>query len=271
MKSIYDNIDLMHVKEQEIVGQNRHQFIYGFNNDERTSFLESLEYAYPIINHNYSPMVIYMLGYSLPNINAKDENIDRVKLSLISREFLNLSIVYNISNRLESSNIIDFNTFLSSSNSYLFLIPNADITDINSFSKFGEKVKNAMDIYTKCYKELLEKNSISFSDLSIQMPFIDAVEFTSYVKNLLGNKAYFSLIFDHKEDIPNASTSAINSFISSRINKDISIKVVTEAGRWNNMYDLSGNIIENIHDFGEVELDDNKKVYTKRHNRSRKI
>ena len=269
MKNIYDNADLMHLKEQEIMGQNRHQFIYGQATDERTSFLEGLEYAYPIIDHNYRPMAIYMMDYSLPNVDRDIESVTRMKLILISEKFLNLSIVYNISNRIAFNRSLNFNTYAFNSSSYSNLISNTEINNITNFLQFSQKIKNIMDLYSCFYKGILND---SFNvNTPIDLPFIDAVEFVSDIKDLLGNKAYFSLIFDNKEDISEISTIAINNFIDKRINKDISIKVATEPGKWKTVYDLDGNMIEDIHDYGEVELDNNKRVYMKKYNRIKKV
>lgn len=51
--------------KEQIMESNRHQFIYGYDGEERTKFLQSLETDYPISINMSNPMAIYMKDYSL--------------------------------------------------------------------------------------------------------------------------------------------------------------------------------------------------------------
>jgi hypothetical protein len=82
------------------------------------------------------------------------------------------------------------------------------------------------------------------------------------IKKLINRDSYFVIIING-DIISNVAKMAVNNLLGSRINKDISIKVFCEPGKWNVSYDLNGNIINNIHDYGIVNFDDSEKEYTR--------
>lgn len=80
----------------------------------------------------------------------------------------------------------------------------------------------------------------------------------------LHNDSYFGFIIDHQTPFRLATTKAINIYAASRCNRDISIKVALAPDEWETYYDMSGNLVEAIHDYGVVELDNSFKQYVKR-------
>ena len=77
-------------------------------------------------------------------------------------------------------------------------------------------------------------------------------------------QSYFGIIFDKKCDMSISSIQAINNLIGARINSDISIKVATEPDGWKTYCDVNGKYIENIHDYGIIQLDNSYTSYTKK-------
>ena len=52
--------------------------------------------------------------------------------------------------------------------------------------------------------------------------------------------------------------------VGKRINADISMKVACQPGEWETYYDLSGQFVQCVHDYGVVELDDSLNQYVKK-------
>ena len=94
--------------------------------------------------------------------------------------------------------------------------------------------------------------------------FMELDSFMHYYKKLLNNKSYFSVIVDQQSPISSLSKRAINDVVGKRINADISMKVACQPDEWETYYDLNGQIVEAVHDYGVVELDDSLSQYVKK-------
>lgn len=98
----------------------------------------------------------------------------------------------------------------------------------------------------------------------IPIPFLQLDLFIAQFKRALNNNSYFGIIIDKQQDIAVSSTKAINFLIGGRINKDISMKIAIQPDNWDTYLDPNGQLIEAIHDYGTVELDDSNREYTKK-------
>ena len=95
----------------------------------------------------------------------------------------------------------------------------------------------------------------------MKIPFLDINSFTQKIKEMLNNNSYFCIIADQQEPISIYSQQALNSLINMRINSNLSLKIACNKDEWKTYYDLSGLLIENVHDYTELDLDE--KVYKK--------
>ena len=252
-------------QKQEIMGQSRHQFIYGYDSEERTQFLKSLVDDYPIKMDENSPMAIYMDEFALPNIEIKNENIDKIRLCTISREYLNFSIAYNIMDQLRKQvDIEKINNrneeFLDFINRILMRRSNSKITSYDEFCKILNESRN---FYSKYYQQYIldDVKNMDIDSLKIQFLVLDML--INHLKEMLNNNSYFGIIIDSKNSMPMISTNAINGLIASRINRNLSMKVSCQIENWQSYYDLNGVIVEYVHDYGIVELDDNYSKHVK--------
>ena len=80
---------------KQIMEENRHQFIYGYNTEGRHVFLKDLERTYPILADSNAPVAIYMEDFSLPLSKPTNETINSGTVRLIANEFLDFSISEN--------------------------------------------------------------------------------------------------------------------------------------------------------------------------------
>lgn len=57
------------------------------------------------------------------------------------------------------------------------------------------------------------------------------------------------------------SYKAINNLIGSRINRDVSVNILTEPDTWKTYVDQQGQFIESTHDYENVEYDDSSRKH----------
>ena len=244
--------------KREIMGQNRHQFIYGYNNGKRKKFLSELSIEFPIMIDCNIPMCIYLREFGLPKISNDD--VDKNKLISLSREYLSFAIAYEI--LLKSKSNVD-NALL-----------NVRIKNLIKFFCY-DNIKNNMDglidafleskeFYMSYYLEYLNNGYLDKSINDIAVPFLDLEWFISQYKKELNNQAYFCILLDKIFDISSSSIMAVNDLIGSRNNGNISMKVVVEPGKWDSYALSNGQYIESIHDYDSIELDDSGKKYIKK-------
>ena len=87
--------------KKQIMEQSRHHFIYGNNNEDRSGFIKSIVDDYPIIMNEDRPMAVYLGDTGLPKIYDSIEN-NRLRMNIISREYLHLNIADSIIGRTDN-------------------------------------------------------------------------------------------------------------------------------------------------------------------------
>ena len=243
----------------EIIGQSRHQFIYGENGEERQSILRGLANDNPIVCDQNEPGAIYLENDYLSG-GESVYHIDSYKKLAISREHFNFAVAGKL---LEEALSTDLNArsdeFLSRINR-LFVDNEQSIDDLDSLVRVLYQTRN---FYRDGYKTYLETGVFpSLEELPIK--FMELDSFMHYYKKLLNNKSYFSVVVDQQKPISSLSKRAINDVVGKRINADISMKVACQPDEWETYYDLSGQFVQCVHDYGVVELDDSLNQYVKK-------
>lgn len=232
--------------------ENRHQFIYGNNKEEREKILKQLTDTNKITKNNNTPSVIYMKDFSLPIIENKVK-IDNDNANILAREHLNFSIAYNIlTTVLNQITEIEDKDLLERIN---ILFVNKNHNKICTIQELTEELKISMDYYKDKYIEYMKTGNWNINIDELSICFIDINPLINYLKIALNNNSYFALIFDIKEEMSIHSTLAINEYIAKRINDNISIKVACNPNDWKCYYGLSGIRIDDTHDYGTIELD----------------
>ena len=243
----------------EIIGQSRHQFIYGENGKRREDILRGIVLDNPIVCDQNEPGAIYLENDYLTGGESVYQ-IDSYKKLAISREHFNFTLCGKL---LSDALSLDLNArsdeFLSRINR-LFVDNGQSIDDLESLVRV---LYQARDFYKDGYKTYLETGEFPSID-ALPIRFMDLNSFMHYYKKLLNNKSYFSVIVDQQKPISSLSKRAINDIVGRRINSDISMKVACCPDEWETFYDLNGQIVEATHDYGVVELDDSLSQYVKR-------
>lgn len=252
----------MGIQHEIIMEQSRHLWIYGENGEKRASFLRTLETLYPIKANENVPMAIYMDSFVLPRVEEKVSRYDKDLLNIVARNHTEFAFAENILRRIVASKNLEFqwDEFLNKMNR-LFL--NRAFENIKSPEELLQALKEARKFYEHYYVALLrDDKKENINTLKIQ--FLEVSGFVHYVKKYLHNDAYFGFIIDHQAPFPLETTKAINLYAASRCNSDISMKVALESEKWETYYDMSGRLVEAVHDYGIIELDDSLKKYMKR-------
>lgn len=259
----YENEEyLQHV----IMDQSRHQFIHGYDGIQRKQFLENMASHYPIVLDKESPMSIYVTEFGLPKISTCNSDLSKNKIDLISSEFLHFSIASDILLKAKATNDVTMlneriKKLIETLNKCSINKDYASIIDINDLIRI---LLQSKEFYKKCYIEYYGSGTETMSINDIALPFLQFDMFIRQLKSAINNESYFGIIIDKQNDIALSSTRAINDLVGGRINKDISMKIATEPDRWDSYRDSNGQIIESIHDYGTVELDDSQFQYLKR-------
>ncbi|MDD6879631.1 MAG: hypothetical protein PUD59_05375 [bacterium] len=245
---------------QEIIEQNRHLVIYGYDENKRTSFFKKLEEIYPIKINRYSPSAIYMEDYYLPNIKVENKTYSQKEI-IIATEHLSFSIAYNITKKL--CQLEQFNDLEKRMKKLLTKInkmfANNNYANIKDFDELLQILIRFQEFYKNLFITLNNDSDEKMNTNNIAMPFIDVEQYLKYIKEFIQNDSYFALIFENNSNVPNITKRAINNYITCRCNNEISIKVVTEINNWDTYYGLNNIHADYIHDYDIIELDNNVK------------
>ncbi len=248
--------------KNEIIGQSRHQFIYGYESDARTSFLKSFEDDFDVVVGEDSPIAIYMKDYYFPKVCISD-GIDKFRLHQVSREYFNLALIRNIITRIKSKsdllydeNILKFLTQLS--------IITSDHSSYISLDDFEKDLINSLEFYSLYHDRLVSGSSSLPNIVDVKIPFVMPEMVISKIKKMIVNKSYFGIIIDGNSDFSTDTYKLVNGYVTRRINSDLSMKVVTDPEKWFTYYDNGGEFAEAVHDYGIVELDSSYSDHTKK-------
>lgn len=252
--------------KHEIMGQSRHQFIYGYDNEKRKSFFHELDKDFPIKIDCNSPMAIYISEFGLPKIPIHNSELDANKIDILSSEYLSFIIAFTI--LLKSKENID-GDLLNLRIAGLLDILNKDCinpghSEISSLDDLIRVLEQSKEFYRTYYIDYIQNGKEDKSINDIALPFLQIEMFISQYKRALNNKSYFGIILDRCQDISLSSTKAVNFLVGTRINSDISMKVVVEPDKWDSYIDANGQYVEAVHDYGIVELDDSQAEYVKK-------
>ena len=245
-------------KKGEIINQSRHQFIYGYDGEKRTSFLKDLEKENKIKTDLNTSMAIYIEDYGLPVIDYDKRKRDSGLIKIVSAEYFNFSVLSEIiENYLEnSSGEKDENV-----NKMIKRFYNIDIKKTEEILSL---FKDSKEFYKNYYEDYLKNGETSYKVDDLKIPFIDLYSYLDQLKKAINNDSYFALLIDNKKDVSLSSIKTINFYIGGRINDTISMKIATEPDKWKTYLTSNDEYVQSVHDYGDVELDSSLKKVLKK-------
>lgn len=244
--------------EEQIMSHKFHEFLYGYNTDERTNFLRGMEKHYPITYGEDVPMGVYLEPYGISNCERDNELVDKDKslmLGIAAREYLKNLIAYNIISRIENNSIVMGqieNKLLSFLNGYQFMRKEK----VPSVPNYLKELKETLNICQETYNSVLLNGTAHPKMYNFPSDFYDIEWFGKDLKQILNNNEQFNIIVDYRNKVVLESANAIMSIVNSRCAGTICMKIATELEDWPTYTDLNGMFVECIHDYSTTELDD---------------
>ena len=244
---MYNNINFI---ERQIMGENKHAFLYGYNIPERDMLLKDVESKYTSRKDNTKPLVIYTDALGLPKMDYVDEK--KQVINRLCRNYLDLTIAEEILKKcILMDTSLDTLDFISYMNSFVNCGHKRydSITDvlcglISDRNRYLEKYRK----YALGINGILDIDDVSFF-------YLDLSSFIRKIKETFNIAAPIVIIYNHKDMISSPSTFAINDLIASG-NKELILKVATEPNNWSFYYTSEGKYIEMVNDYYMVKLDD---------------
>lgn len=247
----------------KIMGESRHQFIYGYNGKERETFLKGVALKYPIVLDKSSPIGIYISDPGLPKLSKEHKDLDELELQVIYRDYVNCLIASNILKTAIEQ--IDEKLLIERSKEFLdrlnkLFVNNITITSLVDFKNILEETK---ELYYDEYVKYTSIGELHRFNRKIQV-MIMMEAFIRYFKRMVNTNSYLGIIIDQQEPLARGIQEAINNFVGARINSDMSMKVSCEPEEWKTYYNPNGVLVEDTHDYGDVQLDSCYQDYTKK-------
>lgn len=250
--------------QNTIMGQNRHQFIWGYDGFLRRQFLKDMVNSYPINIDGSKPIGIYLDCVGLPKVKNHSE-LDKMVLLMMSREYCYFSIVSCIIN--ETLRQLDKKDIAKRAKELLdmfnrFYLGNSE-AKVNNLQELRQLVEDTKNVYYSEYNKYVRSGILNDFVNDMPLVFIDLNNFVEYYKKMINNNSFIGIVVDHQTPIIIKSQQAINQLIGLRINKNISMKVACKPNGWETFVALNGTYIESIHDYGTVEFDNSYKEHIK--------
>lgn len=252
--------------KQEIIGQSRHQFIYGYNGKEREAFLKELANDFPVVADKNAPMAIYLTDFSLPIMDRVNQNIEINRLDMVAHLYFDFALLENILKKIiemDGINKIEgrLEDYLKRIN-YCFV--NKESEPINNLSDLLKAFSESREYYYNYYISYLNGTQILPDNDKLKISYVSTQGIIGFTKTLLNNTSYFAIIVDQQRKLPFISQKVINGYVTQRSNSDISMKVACDINEWGTYCNLNGVLAENVHDYGDVSFDTNEEDYIKK-------
>lgn len=242
--------------KRSIVTQAWHQFLYGYNSEDRKKMLQGLETEFPLDLNDSNGCAIYMDDFSLPEYKpSKKENVYREET--IASEYLYLSIVDKIIEKTIKD--VDLSKYQDNVNKLLKRINSIflsnDKAPFTSLGDFSDTVKETKKFYYDNYVNMMENDEFTKNLDNLRIGFMDLNMFLQMYKSSLEYKGHFSVIIDQHKRVPIISQMVINSVICTRCAGSVAMKVACQPEEWMTYFGFNGQMAESVHDYSSVELD----------------
>lgn len=233
---------------KQIMRESNHMFI-NCTLDSKNKLFEYLKTNYPVVNNISKPMSIIVQDILLSNNDIYNKQ-DLLLLKAITREYLNFQILSSILTNIESNLDIEYlNARIINLVKSIDIMYRGDKYDrISGFKELLELLDISLNFYKEFYNELINKGDSDKDIELLKIPFIDLIDVVKMIKQMICNSSYFG-IFVENSNIPKLLKQEINGLINSRINKDISMKILCPDNEWGIYYDNEDRVIQPVHDY----------------------
>lgn len=238
-----------------IIEQAWHKFIYAYNNDDRNLLIKYVIEHNPLELNNNKPFAVKLNSMGLKSLHKCHYEIDNSKLSVLSYEYLKLSIANDLLLSLRKQNDL----FKFDSKRIIAIIGKMCDKEICSLEELQQMIQESQIEYKNIYEEYIKSGICANPYEKVPIPMILLDSFMRCFKEMIGNNSYCELLIDHENEISIHSYKAINNLLGSRITGDLTLNIFCEPNDWVTYYDQSSMFIENIHDYTTIEYDESFK------------
>ncbi len=248
-----------------IVNHAWHQFLYGYNGEERKKILEGMASSYPVKIDSDDPFAIYIDDFSLPMVESSYD-VDVFQKKTIAREYFSVVLVDRIIEETISRVELDLlnermTSFIDAVNR---LMISSGHDNVKNIVEFSQVLKDAKKFYSNEYVKMIMSGKFQGDISSLRLGFLDLNFFYRYYKKAIGLNNHISVIIDQQKVGATISQQAVNGIVNMRCAGELAMCVACNPEEWKTYYDLNGQMIEYIHDYSAVELDDCYAQYVKK-------
>ncbi len=257
----------------EIMGQSRHQFIYGYNGKEREEFLKEAITAYPITLDLPNPVGIYICDKGLPELPQMSDELNKVSIDILNRGYVEYLIAFNVIDTAIQQ--IDKKILADRSKEFLDRVNKLFISEdrekATSLIELLRMLEEAKELYYNEYVKYIKGGNLNDFYDKVSIRIIMMEHFIEYFKRMINTTSYLGIIFDQQNLLSKGTQKAINNYVGSRINANMSMNIACEPEEWKTYYNQNGVLVEATHDYGCVELDSCHRDYIEKIKKRRGI
>ncbi len=235
---------MLNIRE-DILKEPIHQIIYLDDDKKRKELIEAIE--------KEDPKNIIILDEIGSKPFQLHENCKKDVLTTLNRQFLYFSIIYKI---IEKAEELDCNI-----NNIDILIEMVNMMYLSNDTKYLKnlsELKNHLYIGKETYKMGIEEYSITgnvkFDFERLLIPKVDIINVSTKAKRLINEISNMLILFNHEKEISLSATETVNDLIFTKINRNFSVKLFTDADSWKTFTTDTGQVLSEHSDYNLVDL-----------------
>lgn len=237
--------------------ESRHSFIYG-DKEKRSSYLQSLaKCSYLEDEKKTIPIYTDFQGFQ----DTENKDCEKFRLNSIQSSYFELYMASLMFEKLKIELSSDELQKLEENISFLFLEES-----IKKFDDLKKELQISMNAFKDFYEYYITTGELKPKLLEdIKLSFVTFDMLLPNLKRVVPSFAEFIFIIDKVKDFGSIYTKIINTYVASRSNAYLNIKIGCEnSSDWKNYYTINGQFIEYVHDYEIVSMDDYQLTRTKK-------
>jgi hypothetical protein len=199
--------------------------------------------------------------------------LDEARMHILNRSYVEYLIAYNVIDiaiqQMDKKTLVNRSKELLERVNRLFM--SRDKEKLTSLVELLKMLEESKQLYYDEYVKYVNSGNLNNFYDKVPVRIIMMEHFIEYFKNMINTTSYLGIIFDQQDSLSRGTQKAINNYVGSRINANMSMKIACEPEEWKTYYDQNGVLAEATHDYGFVELDGCHKDYVERIKNRRKI
>lgn len=237
--------------------EKRHAFIYG-EMKERSAYLQYLAKE-SFLEDGKMRIPIYTDFQGFKDTENKD--CEKERLYSFQNSYFELYIISLMLDRLKAELKDEDRAKLESNLTQLFFEDS-----LISFDILSKELEIGMEAYKEFYDYYIKTGELK-SNLfdQVKLDFVMLDLFLPDLKKIVPSLSDFILIVDKRADFSLIYTKVINTYVASRSNGYLNMKIGCENSEdWKNYSAINGELIEYVHDYNVFEMKDWQLTRTKK-------